>query len=430
MAAQWISLGSDRWFYYTDALGPLEGGWLDTPRSSQSTLWKLGDPAQLDLVRGKTVRAYRVAGFLENGVDNNVVIAAWPYMVTPQPVFTIPEEYSNATLYGVSLEDTTHPLGRFPDTDAFSDVPSEGWGGLFSADYVHVGGDTGAAPYLDLDDPGCKFEVLVDDTPTWTVDYAAAVTRTASIPLTVTLQYPSGDKVKNFGIKLFAGAKTSVRGVGGSEYAYVAQGFTDDNGAIAFDVRGDFNGTDQLGIQALNVQKIGLFSPTLNAYLPITVVGLPSDDPTQECYQVPAVPGQPEIPARTDIIPTFAWDSGANSVDTVVGDASLRFTMRKVVGVVLGLTTDRDAVLDYARMTHAFFFNQTPAGAMRAQVMEAGVLKGQKIAYTNTTNFEIRRVGEIVTYRIDGELFYASRMPSSGELTAGVALYGTGDQVD
>lgn len=434
MAAQWVSLGDMRWYYYPDEFGPLEGGWTTIRRDRAQTLWRFGDPAQLELLRGKIVRGYRILGNLHGNLRQTISVAGWPYYVVPQPLFVVPGYYEGDGNFSTNYADTTIPIGRFPDNDAFSDVQGDSWGGLFSDNWV-VATDPEDPPFIRFASPGFPFEisVLVDDQPTWTVDYAAAVTRTQSIPFIVTVQYPSGEKIAGLEITLLGGAKTSVRGQEESSYTALAKARTNSAGVATFDVRGDFNGPDQLGIYITNTRIVALFDPPLNTYLPIAVNGLPSDDPTQECYQVPAVPGSPAIPARIDIIPTFAWDSGANSTDMLAGDASLRFTMNKVVGVVLGFMDDpedREDVLAYARMSHAFFFNQTPAGAMRVQVMESGVLKGQKIAYSNVTEFEIRRVGEAVTYRIDGELFYASRAPNDSDpLSVGVALYGTGDQV-
>lgn len=148
-----------------------------------------------------------------------------------------------------------------------------------------------------------------------------------------------------------------------------------------------------------------------------------------DCIHHPEQPHVPGTPPRVDARPIFGWDAGANSVREESGSARLVFTMGKVVGAVVGIAAQRADVGNYTRITHAFSFVQNSAGQPRAQIMEAGVLKGQAFGYTESTAFEIWRVGSSILYIIDGVRRYVSRTPSTGTIFAACALYGSGDAV-
>lgn len=49
--------------------------------------------------------------------------------------------------------------------------------------------------------------------------------------------------------------------------------------------------------------------------------------------------------------------------------------------------------------------------------------------YAPDVQFEIRRVGDVVSYWYGGALVYTSRVRSTGELSVGSALYATDDMV-
>lgn len=148
------------------------------------------------------------------------------------------------------------------------------------------------------------------------------------------------------------------------------------------------------------------------------------------CTTYPAVPGQPYIAPSYTVTPTYAWDSGANSVVTRDGNVAMNLTgMGVVTGVVVGFTQDRDDVQDYARMTHAFYLHSNQDGDRLYQVMEAGTVRTANQAYTPSTAFSLRRINGAVVYVVDGTVVYRSTVPSSGELSVGTSLYGPGDVI-
>lgn len=150
---------------------------------------------------------------------------------------------------------------------------------------------------------------------------------------------------------------------------------------------------------------------------------------TGTCVTVPGTPAIPAIPGvRTDEA-DYGWNSGANSVTEVTGDAELRFNQPLTTGAVIGLVASRDGVGAHDRMTHAFYFHQTQAGRGVCQVMERGVLLTGPVAHTPGDLWAIRRVGGTVTYLHNGSVVYRSRVPSVGTAVAGCALYASGDAV-
>lgn len=143
-------------------------------------------------------------------------------------------------------------------------------------------------------------------------------------------------------------------------------------------------------------------------------------------------PEQPFVPARAARIeqsPSFDWNAGANSEDSLSGNVRFGFTVPKVIGVVLGLTPDRSNVIAPARITHGFAFQRDGTGANPvAVVYEGGAPRGTPTPYVpNSTLFEIRRVGTSVFYFRDGVRVYSSFRPSSGTVSAGTALFATAD---
>ena len=155
----------------------------------------------------------------------------------------------------------------------------------------------------------------------------------------------------------------------------------------------------------------------------------PQPPPPQQCETLPAQPFIPATPARIDTVPVFAWNSGANSEQQQDGNCRVEFTMPQAVGAIVGFTQDRDSVESPDRMTHAFAFTTAQSGAALVQVREgARVLTSARTYTPEATLFEIRRAGGAVTYWVDGEIVYRSRVQSEGTVSVGCALYATGDR--
>lgn len=149
-----------------------------------------------------------------------------------------------------------------------------------------------------------------------------------------------------------------------------------------------------------------------------------------DCITTPERPHQPAVPARIEPVQVLDWNAGANSVAELAGNVLVRFTMDRVVGVVLGLVADRASPANMARITHGILFSQSPGGSPRWQVIEAGAVRTAARDYVpDDTEFRIERRGAGVVYLADGELVYASRVPSTGTAICGTALYASGDTV-
>lgn len=141
----------------------------------------------------------------------------------------------------------------------------------------------------------------------------------------------------------------------------------------------------------------------------------------------PAVPAVPAVPARNEVEPVRAWDSGANSIDMVEGDCRALFTQPRAVGAVIGFTQSRGDVADISRFLAAFYFFQSAGGQPRYQLREgAASVSGAAPYAPNETEFELRRVGAVTEFRIDGAVVRRTGAPE-GPMSVGCALFATGD---
>ena len=159
--------------------------------------------------------------------------------------------------------------------------------------------------------------------------------------------------------------------------------------------------------------------------------GRPAPPPAPVCTTYPAVPAVQAIPPRVEVTPIFDWNAGANSADEIEGDARVVFTMLQCVAAIVGFTTDREAVGSPDRMSHAFVFTTSPTGQALAQVREGAQVRTAALPYVpDETEFQIRRIGNAVTYLRDGAILYTSRAPiDAGMLSVGCSVYATGDRV-
>lgn len=450
MAAQWLDLGGGTgWYYYPQR--PLSG-WVTNRRDDQANVYhRYGDPVQLRKLAGKVVRGYSLFAHQDTPPRNNVTIAAWPYLVTPQPqlVWTLSDwvDGQNANRSSV-YEDTGIPIGRFPDLPGNSEVASNDWLGAYTADAVQNRADTtppnptpGPPPepgsrfyftrFRFTPDPPRSFKVLIDDPPSWEIVAPEAVSRTDVVPLNIRLFWPDGSPVPALRVRVTVGAFTSVRALnsgGGFSFSTAATDAGLD-GVARFELRGDHVGVEslQISFDSVDAWRANFFEPAFGGTKIVAVNGIAGDDPDTGCYVVPAVPAIPSVPAREEILPWFEWNAGANSVAAHDGDVRTVFTMLPAIGVVVGFVTDRDDPTNITRVTHGFSFTTSANNVPRAQVIESGAGKGAFHHYNDETEFQIRRIAGTVTYWVDDEMVYVSRIPSAGEVMVGTSLYASGD---
>lgn len=346
------------------------------------------------------------------------------------------------------------PLFRVTREDCLVSDNAETWFGPRMLSYSGIE----ASPIIMA---ALKFDVAYSDPPVWSAINTgwAAVGVSPRVPtISVTARYPDADKDPVVGLSITAttSGKYATVSADGKKFGPVAVAITDATGSAGFYVRGQAPGDATIDVRATDANVRSLFDPPMAATATVQVTGAdgdvggggdpPSDDPPigvvpgpgsppvqnpeTGCIVYPVQPYVPAVPARFDVTTSMDWDAGANSVDELDGDVRLVFDCKKVVGVVIGLVAERGDVTDYARMSHAFHFYQTPGGQPQVVVMEFGRAIGTPTPYApDVTTFEILRVGGAVSYRIDGEVTQQSRVPSAGVVMAGCSVYATDDTV-
>ncbi|WP_242876072.1 hypothetical protein [Stenotrophomonas maltophilia] len=143
-----------------------------------------------------------------------------------------------------------------------------------------------------------------------------------------------------------------------------------------------------------------------------------------------ARPASPRVPGRFEYASVFAWDAGARSDAELDGDLVMKLTMSRVVGVVVGLCTDRDRLEDPAAILHGLYFHQSAGGLMQVCAIESGARVSEVRAYSAEDVWQVRRVGGVVEYVCNGDRFYRSLHLSEGPLLVGCAMFATGDVIE
>ncbi len=149
--------------------------------------------------------------------------------------------------------------------------------------------------------------------------------------------------------------------------------------------------------------------------------------------RIDAFAGAPAVrsaPGTTLATPVKAWDAGANSIEELDGDLYVKYQVPYALGARVGFfqAPFRDSTSIAALL--AGFYTYSTAQGMRWSIVDHGrqVVLGNNVSGP-ATEFEIRRVGDQVTYYVDGELVWRPPNPLTGMLRVGTVLYGTGDMV-
>src|SRR5690606_24388426 len=175
-------------------------------------------------------------------------------------------------LYKINVHqaDTTRPLGVFPPPNFdFSEVNSPAWAGLQSLSWA-ARRESDPIPYPSLS----EFSVLVSPRPSITVDAPPGLDVDGEATLRVTLQYPDGEKVRGFQLRLGVGNHTQVRS-SGSSYGLFAHATTNDDGVATFTLRGTSGGEETVWVGLPHnspLVRVGqLFSQQTPLPVPLTV---------------------------------------------------------------------------------------------------------------------------------------------------------------
>lgn len=149
-------------------------------------------------------------------------------------------------------------------------------------------------------------------------------------------------------------------------------------------------------------------------------------EPYTQCF--PSVPAVPATPPTYQILGEASWDGGARSFRSFEGSAEYSFRVpRSVVGVISGLS-DGAPVRAYDHVAHGFLFET----GQPVRIIESGVTVATlaDVSLASGPRFSVRRLGNEVSYCVDGTLVYLSAQPSAGPVYAEALLYSAADYVD
>lgn len=148
----------------------------------------------------------------------------------------------------------------------------------------------------------------------------------------------------------------------------------------------------------------------------------------QGCVVTPACPGSTYAPGYSINQPILQWNSGANSVTEITGNASLSFSQPVgQTGVTIGYKTSRLLATVPNLITHGFYFTSL-AGVSYAQIVERGQTIGAAFVYAGTDTFMINRANGVVTYVWNGTLLYTSTQLSFDTILTNACMYASGDE--
>jgi len=153
------------------------------------------------------------------------------------------------------------------------------------------------------------------------------------------------------------------------------------------------------------------------------------------CTGQPYIPPTAGVPPSLVPVPVLAWDAGAVTATpdggdkVLTGDLYIEFDAARCGGVMLGFADPgRVDVTDPTTIRFAWHV-KTVNGALVAQPVESGQLRGSAQAVSVGARLRVQRVGGQVTYRIGAATVYTSGARSVGGVLGAVALFANGDSV-
>jgi hypothetical protein len=144
------------------------------------------------------------------------------------------------------------------------------------------------------------------------------------------------------------------------------------------------------------------------------------------CPEIPEVPAQPGF---YDVSALVGWNGGANSQLALGGDLLLRFTMGFATSVVCGIRHERDDPTNPYRIANGFLFVAAAGSVGLFSVIEHGREKTSRTLREEGDVFELRRVGDRVSYYRNDELVYTAEDETPGTVIATGCLYASGDAI-
>jgi hypothetical protein len=143
------------------------------------------------------------------------------------------------------------------------------------------------------------------------------------------------------------------------------------------------------------------------------------------CPEVQEVVAQPATLTRSV---STGWTAGANSIAALAGDVHAVFDFEPMpLGIVVGFKPAGARIpQDNPNLIQHGIYGYLSQGLPNVDILESGKQRAS-FAYTPGQSIEIRRVGEKVTYLINGAQVYASSVPSFGAVIVNACLYASGD---
>lgn len=379
-----------------------------------------------EVIRGVDYRGYflDMRGDIGNSTDIYIAPGAMHQAVRVDVPRTAPGLPGNLRdPFDIRITPSPIPLGLFrPGCD---DPNSNNWAGLGTEGIVVL--DRVPPPSADIVVGTAK--LYTSPKPQWTVTVPEALTvGQLDRIVRVRVAYSDGEAVPALRVSLAAETPDVELQFGGG-WAVSGVAFTDSDGVIELPIRAlTANGTALRVYVADARTSPEFFSPYFDEVLPVntvaTIVG------GRSCVVIPPVAAIARVPAQELRSLDLGWNSSANSIDTVIGNAEMTLNdMGLCVGVVIGFTTNRVSLMPQ-RIEHGFYFHTNSRGRRVVDVYERGQTKGvQLLDYELEDVFKITRAEGSVSYFFNGTRIYTSTQPSTGELSLGEALYATGDSV-
>lgn len=428
--AEWYNIG-------VQAFGSLNGAPYSKagsfPTGQQfSYAYRFGKPENLNSRRGMVIRAMYFVGEFDNlRVDGMPYInisagvgACKQLYGTSIPVPAGTSGAAGKAPWALEIFDSTVPIGLL--RQGAGDPNTNQWAGVSTNGFVVLL----QGPTAVNNKPTLSNSVyLLSPKPTWAVTHPVALTQgQTGQRIQLRVAYPDGEAVNGLRMR-FTCADNALSLFTGGSWVSQVYAYTDSNGNIDIPVRANSTSGSAVIMELDDPRcELDYFSPPLSATLGINAASAVVGGRT--CVVLPPIAPTPYKPAVEVLKPTYAWDAGATSITNESGDAVLTCVdMVRCVGAIVGIAPTQGNDADRTRITHGFYFFTGSNGAPRAQAVERGQARGPVVTYGVDTYFEIQRVGDRVSYLVDGGVIYRSTVPSTGTVWAACALYAPGDSV-
>lgn len=126
----------------------------------------------------------------------------------------------------------------------------------------------------------------------------------------------------------------------------------------------------------------------------------------------------------TKTLNSSSWNAGLATKGMFTDDGYVQFTAVYNQTLMVGLSTDNSSA-GYNTIDYAIYLTQAngAAGSKRVYIYEFGSNKGWPTTYFEGDIFSVEREGNRISYKKNGQVFYTSLTPSSGNLIGDVSIH-------